>query len=250
MPKDIASGAIYGHTVHVMDLGGVTVIAMDTGRVSDVVVDMRREGFHADSSADLVEVTHAEGFTVLGTHAGPVERFMDVRVRTALSKLPQSVTAAWFESDWVLAEMDRASAADEWDETLAPLALLADAARTLPPESAEPLSFGYPTREMPAPAPALVEEASPSTETVQRPDEPLEMPTRITGARRGDIDYSDLGGDEVAPIADGHPADADVPADLTRVRREQRPPSIFDDSRPSTRPDTDPEQHMERNTDE
>lgn len=91
-----------------------------------------------------------------------------------------------------------------------------------------------------------MEEASPSTETVQRPDEPLEMPTRITGARRGHIDYSELGGDEVAPIADGHPAEGDAPSDLTRVRREQRPPSIFDDSRPGT----DPEQHMERNTDE
>lgn len=235
-PKDIASGSIYGHSTHVMDLGGVTVIAMDTGRISDVVVDMRREGFHADSSADLITVTEAEGFTVLGTHAGAVERFLDVRVRTALSSLPEAVTAAWFESDWVLAEMDRSSAAAEWDATLAPLALLADAARTLPPETADQLEFGFATRDMPEQRLTPEEHAQlrpaarpePEEPHVQRPDEPLEMPTRVTGAVRGQVDYSDLGGDEVAAIADGAPEEH--PTDLTRVRREQAPSSIFEDA--------------------
>lgn len=265
-PKDIASGFIYGHSTHVMDLGGVTVIAMDTGRISDVVVDMRREGFHADSSADLVAVTEAEGFTVLGTHAGAVERFMDVRVRTALSKLPQTVTAAWFESDWVLAEMDRASAAAEWEDTLAPLALLADAARTLPPETSDPIDFGYITRHTPdesASTPEVpttlttasyAEPEEAAAPQVQRPDEPLEMPTRVTGTVRGEVDYSDLGGDEIAPIADGAPDDSESqhPADLTRVRRTQTPSSIFGDAQadaPADKPDTDPDTQPEKEED-
>ena len=243
-PKDIASGSIYGHSTHVMDLGGVTVIAMDTGRISDVVVDMRREGFHADSSADLITVTEAEGFTVLGTHAGAVERFLDVRVRTALSSLPEAVTAAWFESDWVLAEMDRSSAAAEWDATLAPLALLADAARTLPPETADQIEFGFATRDMPEQQLSQEEQLRPVTRPeseephVQRPDEPLEMPTRVTGAVRGQVDYSDLGGDEVAAIADGAPEEH--PTDLTRVRREQAPSSIFEDA-PTKNPEKEEE---------
>ena len=243
-PKDIASGSIYGHSTHVMDLGGVTVIAMDTGRISDVVVDMRREGFHADSSADLITVTEAEGFTVLGTHAGAVERFLDVRVRTALSSLPEAVTAAWFESDWVLAEMDRSSAAAEWDATLAPLALLADAARTLPPETADQIEFGFATRDMPEQQLSQEEQLRPVTRPepeephVQRPDEPLEMPTRVTGAVRGQVDYSDLGGDEVAAIADGAPEEH--PTDLTRVRRDQAPSSIFGDA-PTKNPEKEEE---------
>ena len=130
--------------------------------------------------------------------------------------------------------MDRSSAAAEWDATLAPLALLADAARTLPPETADQIEFGFATRDMPEQQLSQEEQLRPAARPepdephVQRPDEPLEMPTRVTGAVRGQVDYSDLGGDEVAAIADGAPEKH--PADLTRVRREQAPSSIFSDA--------------------
>ena len=114
--------------------------------------------------------------------------------------------------------------------------MLADAARTLPPETADELEFGFATRDMPEQA--LPQDAQtqlrpaarpePEEPHVQRPDEPLEMPTRVTGAVRGQVDYSDLGGDEVAAIADGTPEEQ--PTDLTRVRRTQEPSSIFDDA--------------------
>ena len=228
--KDIASGLMYGHDTFVMDLGGVTVMAMRTGEVSDVVVDMRRRGFSADSSADLVEIGEAEGFTVHATEVGPAQRFLDIRVRTALERLPAAVTAVWFESEWVLAETGHGTSPAEWDAMLAPLALLADAARVLPPQTWQVVVPEYPTREMGERIDAGVEvdkreEPAPK---VQRPEEPLELPTRATGAVRGVMDHRAVGGDEVEAIADGAARD-DASGDLTRVRRDQTPPSIFGD---------------------
>ena len=41
-----------------------------------------------------------------GSEAGPVERMLDIRVNTALELLPKQVSAVWFESEWVLAQLD------------------------------------------------------------------------------------------------------------------------------------------------
>ncbi|WP_157728305.1 hypothetical protein [Corynebacterium cystitidis] len=109
-PKDIVHGFVYGHEMLLMDLGGVNTMAMRTGVASDVVVDMRRDGFHTSPSHDLLQVMHIEGFTVYATEVGPAERMIDDRVITALENLPEVVSAVWFESDWVLAQTQRGSA--------------------------------------------------------------------------------------------------------------------------------------------
>ncbi|MCT1492194.1 hypothetical protein ACUY28_05830 [Corynebacterium sanguinis] len=227
-PKDIASGTVFGHDTHVMDLGGVTVMAMRTGEVSDIVVDFRRDGFVADSSADLMEVERVEDFSVFATEVAPVQRFLDIRVRTALEQFPDAVLAAWCESEWVLAQTAKNSTPQDWDAMLAPLALLADAARVLPPRSWAAVEFAHPTREM-AVSGVVGEgvekqQASGSTR-VTRPEEPRAMPTRTTGAVRGTVEPRAVGADEVAPIAEE--LESPTGADLTRVRRDQTPPSIF-----------------------
>lgn len=232
--RDVVSGQVYGHDTHVADLGTATVIAMATGEASAVVVDMRRDGFAAESSADLVEVSREEGFTVFGTDAGPVRRFIDVRVRTALAELPPAVASVWCEGAWVLAELAPTSTPAQWDAVLAPLALVADAARTLPPVSPRPLELPLPTRAVPDAAPVAPRPAedAPAGPRVQRPEEPLELPTRVTGTSRGELADHAIGADEIAPIANG-PREAGEPGvgdtDLTRVRRKAMPPSIFED---------------------
>lgn len=229
-PVNVASGTSYGHDTFVVDMGGVTVMAMRTGEVSDVVVDLRREGFQADSSEDLLEVGEAEGFRIFATEAGPARRFLDVRVTTALELLPAAVGAVWCESEWVLAQTPQDADPATWDDVLAPLALLADAARVLPPRDWEEVIAPYPTREMAQPtlsegsSAAGVGQAPP----VQRPEEPLALPTRTTGAVRGVMDHRAVGGDEVEAIADGAERGERGP-DLTRVKRDQAPPSIFGD---------------------
>lgn len=192
-PRDIATGQAHHHDVCVMELGGVTVIAMTTGEESDVVVDMRRDGFEDATKPsskqgllpadDLVEVERAAGFTIWGTDPGPVQRFVDVRVHRALAQLPEAVDAVWFEDEWVLAQLPRGAEPEQWEATFEPLAHLADSARTLPPCDAEPLTliFGLDTEPgedantLPEPEPEPEAEAEaepePGAETAPEPAE-------------------------------------------------------------------------------
>ena len=230
--KDVLTGTKFGHETRIADIAGTTVIGMGTGMGSDVVVDMRRVPHTTGPSEDLVEVSHKEGFAVFASDAGAAERMLDIRVETALEMLPAQVSTVWFESEWVLAELAEPA---EWEEVFAPLALLADAARTLPPASWPRLDLaaGVPSREMGEPL--LFDDSSqpspdhPAHPPVARPEEPLEMPTRTTGGVRGMIaeDNHELGSDEVSAIATGQ--DQPQSNDGTRVTRQQQPPSIFGD---------------------
>ena len=199
--RNVATGNAYGHDVHVADLGDSVVVAMGTGAETRAVVDFRREGLAAETSDDLVELDSYSGFRCFATQAGAGRRFVDSRVLTALEQLPTSVQAVWFEGAWAIAELTRESGPGDWDAALAPLALLADAARTLPPVEDVPLTLPYPTRTIPGEQP------------------------RTTGGTRGEVEDHDLGGDDVKAIA----GDERRVVDLTRVRRVQGPSSIFDD---------------------
>lgn len=242
---NVATGNWNGRDTYVADLGATTVVAMRTGAVSDVVVDIRREGFAAASSEDLVEVARVGGFVVFGTEASVVERFVDKRVRDALAELPATVAAVWFEGQWALAEVGHDAPPEEWEAAFAPLALLADAARTLPPANPQPLVMPFQTRAIPdAPEPEtpLVAAAEqppkvPPVPKVPRPEEPFELPTRTTGAVRGSVQPRAVGADEVNAIASGPATAPHNPNDLTRASRPLSPPSIFDTS-DTTKPTT------------
>lgn len=222
--RNVATGAAYGHDAHVADLGDATVIAMGTGAETSVVVDFRRTDFAAEGSDDLVELDTHHGFTCFATQAGAGRRFVDRRVLTALEQLPAAVQAVWFEGAWAIAQLGRDATPQDWDATLAPLALLADAARTLPPIDDTPLSLPFPTRDIPGQAPTPVPEAE-NEPVMQRPEDPVELPTRTTGGERGEVADHTIGGDDVEAIA----GDERRVVDLTRVRRMQGPSSIFDD---------------------
>lgn len=240
--RDIVSGWAYRHEMLLMDMGGTNVMAMRTGAASDVVADFRRGDHHgAEDSGDLVEVERVGEFTAFATDAGAVRRLIDIRVRTALDLMPAVVTAVWMESDWVLAQTGRGSRSGDWEDMLAPLALLADAARVLPPRTHLGLQLRVedftPSRRMPeAPARVLnppVEAEHVEREAVQippvlRPEEPLELPTRHAARGRGVVEPRSIGGDEISPIADGA---GTVPDDSTRVLRTSvARPTIFDDN--------------------
>lgn len=240
--RDIVSGWAYRHEMLLMDLGGINVMAMRTGSASDVVADFRRGDISVggDDSEDLVEVEQVGEFAAYGTDAGAVQRLIDIRVRTALELMPSPVTAVWMESDWVLAQTTRGSRAQDWDGMLAPLAMLADAARVLPPRSSAGLKLRVedfvPSRRMPtAPSPEFsppVAEEHAAREAVDippvlRPEEPLELPSRHAARGRGVVEPRSIGGDEIDAIADGAPV---VHEDPTRVlRAADSRPTIFDD---------------------
>ncbi|WKK62208.1 hypothetical protein QYQ98_04910 [Corynebacterium sp. P3-F1] len=231
--RDVLTGTRFGHETRIADIGETTVVAMGTGMDSGVVVDVRRKAnaHGADPAEDLVAVAELEGFRVFASEAGPAERMLDIRVSTALEMLPEQVSAVWFETEWVLAQLDGVPDVQGWEPVFAPLALLADAARTLPPRTWPHLHFDQQTREMgdpvEAPASADGDDAEFRRPVVARPEEPLELPTRITGTVHGTIEYRTLGGDEVDAIATGEPPEQ--LNDGTRLTRRPQPPSIFDD---------------------
>ncbi|GAB3073083.1 hypothetical protein [Corynebacterium aquatimens] len=233
--KNVATGAAYGHESRVFDLADTPVIAMNTGVPSDIVVDMRRgagEGVDKQKGSDLVEVDTIEDFLVLATEPDAARRMLDVRVATAVEALPQNVTAVWFETEWVLAQLTPGS--EPSDAIFAPLAMLADTARTFPPSSARVLSLPGGTREAVESVDVPESEGNVDEQVkrpiVARPEEPLEMPTRVTGGTRGELEEREIGADDVEAIGAGE--ERRVLNDGTKATRAGKPtppPSIFGD---------------------
>ncbi len=247
-PKDIVAGNVFGHEMLLMDLGGVNVMAMRTGSASEEVIDFRRHGaLQQESSEDLLEAFSTEEFTALATDTAVAQRMRDIRVNVALERMPKDVTGIWMESEWVLAQTTKNAFSQVWDDMLAPLALLADAARTLPPRpsasNALRMEDGDPTR--PAPPTGPVELSGlPAIRTVtdhfehppvQRPEEPIVLPTRAIDDSRGDFNEEDttahdIGADDVDAIGDSTPDSPQKNANDVRITRQQgTDASIFED---------------------
>ena len=240
-PRDIVAGTVRGHETLLFDMGAIPVMAMRTGAASDIVVDFRRAGEEIENlSEDLLYVREEEGFEVFASDAGVGQRFIDTRVSTALNHLPAAVTAVWLEGEWVLAQTTRQARSAEWEELLEPLSLLADSARVLPPrsEAAQVLRVDEldPSRDIPEPpqpeptGPTAVPDRDDSLNapTIQRPTEPVVMPSRTTSEARGTIDHSSLGADEVDAIADGHERPTHENNQARLPRRFDGGSSIFD----------------------
>lgn len=234
-PKDIVAGNVYGHEMLLMDIDGVNVMAMRTGAASDMVVDFRRfDRDDAKASEDLLLAMAIEGFDVYSSDSAVTERMVDERVHVALQQMPEAVTALWMETEWVLAQTTKQARSTEWDAMLPPLALLADAARVLPPRSSAThvvrLEELDPAREIPA-QPIVEAAGAPEFErpVIQRPEEPLQMPSRAYSETRGPVEHSALGGDEVDAIADGRERPTPDSHTARLPRQQFRAASIFDD---------------------
>lgn len=241
-PKDIVAGNVYGHEMLLMDIDGVNVMAMRTGAASDVVIDFQRfDSQEAEMSEDLLLAMNIEGFDVYSSDRGVTERMVDERVRIALQRMPEVVSALWLETEWVLAQTTKHSRTADWEAMLPPLALLADASRVLPPRSSSVHTIHFedldPAREIPAPpvveavgGTASVGKPEFSRPVIQRPEEPLDMPSRTYSETRGPVEHTAIGADEVDAIADGN--ERPIPDSGTaRLPRQQfGEASIFDDA--------------------
>lgn len=241
-PKDIVAGNVYGHEMLLMDIDGVNVMAMRTGAASDVVIDFQRfDSQEAETSEDLLLAMNIEGFEVYSSDRGVTERMVDERVRIALQRMPQVVSALWLETEWVLAQTTKHSRTADWEAMLPPLALLADAARVLPPRSSSVHTIHLedldPAREIPA-APVVeavggatsVGQPEFSRPVIQRPEEPLDMPSRTYSETRGPVEHTAIGADEVDAIADGNERPTPDSGAARLPRRQFGEASIFGDT--------------------
>lgn len=228
-PKDVVAGVVEvlgaQYEMYLVDLDNVPVMAMRRGAASDVVVDARRVGeLLDDDSDDLLPVTQVSGFAVLSNDFGAAERVIDERAIAALAAMPQTVTAVWAESDWVLAQTMRNSTSEDWEAMIHPLALLADAARVLPPRAVRNLDIVMKTRPV-GEETAVEKPAAVETVKVPRAEEPVEMPTRARHEAKGVVEARPVGTDEVGAIAEGPATLPD--SDGTKVVRRDDKPTIF-----------------------
>ncbi|MDK8679073.1 hypothetical protein [Corynebacterium accolens] len=241
-PKDIVAGNVYGHEMLLMDIDGVNVMAMRTGAASDVVIDFQRfDSQEPEMSEDLLLAMNIEGFEVYSSDRGVTERMVDERVRIALQRMPEVVSALWLETEWVLAQTTKHSRTADWEAMLPPLALLADAARVLPPRSSSVHTIHFedldPAREIPA-APVVeavggttsVGQPEFSRPVIQRPEEPLDMPSRTYSETRGPVEHTAIGADEVDAIADGNERPTPDSGAARLPRRQFGEASIFGDT--------------------
>ncbi|MBI8990257.1 hypothetical protein [Corynebacterium meridianum] len=243
--RDVVSGMTSGHEFHLVDLGPETVLAFRRVSGSAAVVEMSRTADDRDTSFRLGD------FAVFCAEPDVARRFVDERVTAAMEAVPAAVTMIWTESRWVIAQLVRRSSPEDWEAALEPMALLADAACTLPPRAGEtPLrdSGGLdPSRPLPPPHrdqertgdDAEETDVSPAQPLVHRPDEPVELPSRFRAEQRGTVEPRAVGGDEIDAIADGRDA-APQPGGVRVPRTFRTGPSIFTDSGADAEaPDTD-----------
>ncbi|MBV7293676.1 hypothetical protein [Corynebacterium sp. TAE3-ERU16] len=253
--RDVVSGMTSGHEFHLVDLGPETVLAFRRVTGSAVVVEISRTTDDRESSFQFGD------FAVFCAEPDVARRFVDERVTAAMEALPAAVTMIWTESRWVIAQLVRRSSPEDWDAALEPMALLADAACTLPPRpGATPLrdTAGLdPSRPLPPPhlsqvhSGADTEEVaepvvSPVKPLVHRPEAPVELPSRFRPEQRGTVEPRAVGGDEIDAIADGRDA-APQPGGVRVPRTFRTGPSIFTDSgadeeAPDTEKPTTPEE--------
>lgn len=260
--NNVVSGMAAGYEMYLGDMAGVTVMAMRRGASSDVVIDARRSiGGSAVQptppvDTDLTPVSTIAGFDISSTDVGVATRWADERVTTALDNMPEDVIGVWLESDWVLAHLHAKSGAAQWDALFEPLSLLADTSRVLPPRGTTKQSVEdallHPTRPVPTPrvmtaaeeqaaAEAAAAEAarrashSPlyvaGSKPVHRPEEPVQLPSRMHSEVRGVVEPRQVGVDEVEAIANGGLERKSSSAyERPRiVRKSPKGPSIFDD---------------------
>lgn len=120
--RNVVSGIAGGYEMYLVELGGVSVMALRRAVSSDVVVVGRREA-HEDTE-DLRQVSCIEGFTLYSNDQGATERMLDERVDKAFADMPSAVSVVWEESDWVLAQLERGSTHEDWEALIQPLTLL------------------------------------------------------------------------------------------------------------------------------
>lgn len=229
--RNIVSGSARGTEIRLFEINGITMMAARRNAASEVLFLAQRE-----PDADLIRVGQAEGFVLMGSEQGAVQRMLDARAQRCFLLLPDAVESVWCEADWVLAQFSRPNHKDDWEQTAEAISWLADAAMVLPrrgnTDLPVPLEHMDPTRPLP-PAPLaqnLEEEVTPVS--VPEPEieaTVVELPSRTAKVSMGEVEQRPLGGDEIDPIGTGS---TPQPSDFqgTRVLRDlSGGSSIFDD---------------------
>lgn len=150
--RDLVSGFVDGHQVHIADVAGTTLVALRRSESSPVDVHFTTVAA-MPAGMRHSELCDCPPYTGYSTDNRALDRMLDGRVTGTLRDLAPYASDVVFSGAWLVARLSGRAEAEVWERMLPQLALLGDAARVLPPRvtstELEMLSAD-PTRPRPA----------------------------------------------------------------------------------------------------
>lgn len=130
--REVVSGFIDGHQVHIGDLGSSTLMAMRRVEESPVQV-LYSAGGAQPAGMRRTDLLDQPPFAAYTTDVRALDRMLDARVEDALAALSQVATDVAWGQNWTVVRISRKLDFHVWQAIFPQLRSLVDAAMVLPP---------------------------------------------------------------------------------------------------------------------
>ncbi|MGJ4124521.1 hypothetical protein ACN4D9_03530 [Corynebacterium macclintockiae] len=151
MLREVVSGFVDGHQVHIGDVGSSTLMAMRRVEESPVQV-LYSAGSAQPAGMRRTDLLDQPPFAAYTTDVRALDRMLDARVEDALAALSQVATDVAWGQNWTVVRVSRKLDFHVWEAILPRLRSLVDAAMVLPPaQTSAPLEMLYADQLRPQP---------------------------------------------------------------------------------------------------
>lgn len=139
--REVVSGFVDGHQVHIGDVGSSTLMAMRRVEVSPVQVLYSADGAQP-AGMRRTDLLDQPPFAAYTTDVRALDRMLDARVEDSLAALSQVARDVAWGQNWTVVRISRKLDFNVWQEILPRLRSLVDAAMVLPPaQTSAPLEM-------------------------------------------------------------------------------------------------------------
>lgn len=139
--REVVSGFVDGHQVHIGDVGSSTLMAMRRVEASPVQVLYSADGAQP-AGMRRTDLLDQPPFAAYTTDVRALDRMLDARVEDSLAALSQVARDVAWGQNWTVVRISRKLDFNVWQEILPRLRSLVDAAMVLPPaQTSAPLEM-------------------------------------------------------------------------------------------------------------
>ena len=139
--REVVSGFVDGHQVHIGDVGSSTLMAMRRVEESPVQVLYSADGAQP-AGMRRTDLLDQPPFAAYTTDVRALDRMLDARVEDSLAALSQVARDVAWGQNWTVVRISRKLDFNVWQEILPRLRSLVDAAMVLPPaQTSAPLEM-------------------------------------------------------------------------------------------------------------